>query len=141
MKKSEATATSVHKPVSTVIVLLCNLRLVRLAMCPPTFSASHAPDQLACQHVYDEGDEEQNQTEFNERLQIDLGCCFGELVGNNRGDRVGGIKHGSGYLRPVADHHRHCHRFANCAAKPKYYRSGYSRLCVLQNNKRCFPFR
>src|SRR5258705_6440736 len=92
MKNSDATAKSAHKPVSAVMALSINFRRARLDMCASPLSAGHAPHQQTRQHVYDERDEKQNQTEFDKRLQINLPRGFGELVGNRRGNSERRVK-------------------------------------------------
>src|ERR1700675_2371681 len=92
IKNSDTTATSAHNAVTAVMVLSSSLRRLRLGMTASSFSAGHAPHQQARQHIYDERHEKQNQPELDERLKINLGRGFGELICDDRGDRIRWVK-------------------------------------------------
>src|SRR4030095_6803797 len=80
-------AKTAHDPVSTVIVLLSSLRRGRLFMTASPRPAGDTPHQQPRKHVDDKCHYKQDQSELDQRLQIDLCGGLGKLVGNGRCDR------------------------------------------------------
>ena len=64
-----------------------------------------------------------DQPDFEQRLQINIGCRFGEFIRDHAGQGVSRREERRGDLRRVADHHRHRHRFAERAAQPENHRA------------------
>src|SRR5260370_19197009 len=72
-------------------------------------------DQQAGQAIEDEGEKEEHQAKFDERMQSKIGGGLGEFVGDAGGDGIAGRKKRSANDGGIADDHGDGHGFAEGA--------------------------
>src|SRR5207248_1380467 len=96
MTTSAPITKAANMPVIRVIQLLSILRRRRLYMRHLALAAGHAPHKQSCQRVDREGYDEQYQAKLDQRIAIDLGRGFSELVCNGRRDGERRIEQRSG---------------------------------------------
>jgi len=118
MKKSTETETKAHTPVMVSMKRLTNLRqrrreFMRSPIPPPALGSSH--NQQASEPVENERQKKEYESQLNKGLIMQIAGSFGELVGDNGGDRITGREERGANHRRVADDHGDGHGFAEGA--------------------------
>ena len=80
-------------------------------------------DQKASEAIQDESHQEQHETEFDQRAQVQIAGGFREFIGDDGGNGIARRRKRSADLRVVADDHGDGHGFAQRARQRQKYRA------------------
>src|SRR5579872_321399 len=97
----------------------CDVSGAGLGIAPRRRAPSYGPDEQLRKNIYDDGHEEQRESDFDQRAEIRIARRLAEFIGNDAGHGVSGCEQGAGNLRAIADDHGYGHGLAESATEPQ----------------------